>query len=74
MKSRYLIFVAMGIELVGIIIGCLLIGQKLDESFSTKGLFLVTLPMLGLAGWITQVVVLSKKLENQADNNGDNPK
>ncbi len=57
----------MGMELVGIIVASLFIGQLLDSRFSTKGLFLVTLPMLGLAGWITQIVILSKRIEKQEE-------
>ncbi len=65
MKNKYIVFVAMGIELVGIMIGCLLIGQKLDEMYSLKGLGMIGLSMLGLAGWIFQIVMLAKKTDSQ---------
>ncbi len=65
MKNKYIVFVAMGIELVGIMIGCLLIGQKLDEMYGLKGLGMIGLSMLGLAGWITQIVMLAKKTDQQ---------
>lgn len=64
-QNKYLIFAAMGTELVGIIVGCLFLAQKLEEVYHLKGLALVVLPMLGLAGWIVQIVILSKKMEKQ---------
>jgi F0F1-type ATP synthase assembly protein I len=67
MKNKYIVFVAMGIELVGIMIGCLLLGQKLDEVYSLKGLGMIGLSMLGLAGWITQIVMLAKRTDEQPD-------
>lgn len=67
MKNKYLVFVAMGMELVGIMVACLLIGQKIDEMYKLKGLAMIGLSMTGLAGWITQIVFLAKKLDSQDD-------
>jgi hypothetical protein len=64
MKNKYIVFTAMGIELVGIMIGCLLIGQKIDEHLGWKGLGMIGLSMAGLAGWITQMVLLAKKADS----------
>lgn len=69
MKNKYLVFVAMGMELVGIVVGCLLIGQKLDEMYGTKGLGMIGLSMAGLAGWIYHMVILAKKAESQPEDN-----
>jgi F0F1-type ATP synthase assembly protein I len=55
----------MGLELVGIVVGCLLIGQKLDELYGLKGLGMIGLSMLGLAGWIYQIVVMAKRADDQ---------
>lgn len=67
MKNKYLVFVAMGMELVGIMVGCLLIGQKIDEMYETKGLAMIGLSMAGLAGWLYHMIVLAKRTENKAD-------
>ena len=66
MKNKYIVFVAMGIELVGIVVGCLLLGQKLDERYGLKGLGMIGLSMAGLAGWITQIVMLAKRADQQS--------
>lgn len=68
MKNKYLVFVAMGMELVGIMVGCLLIGQKIDEAYNTKGLAMIGLSMAGLAGWLYHIVLLAKKTNNQTNN------
>jgi F0F1-type ATP synthase assembly protein I len=63
MKNKYIVFVAMGIELVGIMVACLFIGQKLDERYGLKGLGMIGFSMAGLAGWIYQIVFLAKKAD-----------
>jgi len=62
----------MGIELIVIILASVFIGQWLDRKFNLGGMAMIFLSMAGLAGWITQVVVLAKKIEKQSDD-GDLP-
>ena len=62
MKSKYLVFVGIGFELVGIILVMVYIGRLVDESYGTKGLGLALFPMIGLVGWIAHVIQLTKKL------------
>lgn len=64
MKNKYIVFAAMGMELVAIMIGCLLLGQKIDEIYGFKGLAMIGLSMLGLAGWLYQIILLAKKTES----------
>lgn len=63
MKNKYLVFVGMGIELVGVICACLYLGQLLDQKFSSKGLIMVALSGAGLAGWIYHIVMLTRQIE-----------
>ena len=63
MKNKYIIFTGIGFELIGVILGCLFLGKAIDEKFNSNGLFMVSLSMLGLAGWLFHVVKLAKKLE-----------
>ena len=67
MNKKYLVFTGMGFELVGIILAAVYIGHYCDEFYGTKGLGVVGLSVLGLGGWITHVVVLSKKLDQEPD-------
>ena len=65
--NKYLVFTAMGFELVGLILGSVYVGQILDSKYELKGLGMVGLSMLALAGWIFHIVQLAKKLENSKD-------
>ena len=62
-KNKYLVFMAMGVELVSLILTSLYLGRWLDEKFDLKGLAMVGLSMLALAGWIFHIVQLAKRLE-----------
>lgn len=66
-RNKYIVFTAMGFELVGIIVSGVLFGQLIDEKFGTKGLGIVGFSMAGLAGWVFHIVVLAKKMENSKE-------
>lgn len=67
MKNKYIVFAAMGMELVGIIVACLFVGQKLDSLYGLNGLAMIGLSMLGLAGWIYHIVILSRNMDSESD-------
>lgn len=71
MKSKYIVFTAIGFELVGIILACIFIGHKLDEHYGTQGLALIGFSVAGLAGWLIHVVQLLKRIEAIPDDNSD---
>ncbi len=64
MKNKYIIFAGMGLELIGIMLGCLFVGQKLDQAYDLKGLAMIGLSAAGLTGWLIQIVRLTKNIEN----------
>ncbi len=65
----------MGFELVGVILTTVYLGKLIDENYGTKGLGIAGLPMLGLAGWIAHIVILSKSVEKAEENQSStNPK
>lgn len=66
--NKGLVFMAMGFELVGLILACIFIGQWVDQNYGTKGLALVGFSALGLVGWLVHIVKLLKKFE--ADSEG----
>jgi len=67
--NKYIVFAALGFELVGIMIGCLFLGQWLDHKYSTKGLAIIGCSVLGLAGWLIHVVQMAKSLDKNPDQN-----
>ncbi|MBX3019252.1 MAG: AtpZ/AtpI family protein [Bdellovibrionaceae bacterium] len=65
--NKGLIFMAMGFELVGLILGCIFIGQWVDENYGTKGLGLVGFSAAALVGWLVHIVQLLKKFEADSE-------
>lgn len=66
-NKKALVFTAMGFELVGLILGCIFIGQWVDEKYGTHGLGLVGFSALGLIGWLLHIVQLLKAYEADSD-------
>ncbi len=59
----YIIFISIGFELVGLIIGCFYLGQYLDEKYQTKGMIFVGLSVASLIGWLARVIWLLKRIQ-----------
>ncbi|MBX2995591.1 MAG: AtpZ/AtpI family protein [Bdellovibrionaceae bacterium] len=72
--NRYLIFASMGVELVGLIIGCLFIGQVLDEKFGTKGLMVIFFSIASLVGWFVHLIFLLKRIDRMEEQDAKRPK
>jgi hypothetical protein len=66
-KSKGVAFVAVGFELVGLMLGSLFIGQKIDKYYGWPGWALTGLSMLALAGWLTRVVYMAQKMTENGD-------
>jgi len=65
MKSnKYLVFIAIGFELVGLIVAAAILGKYLDDTYGLKGLGLIGLSFLALAGWLVHIIALVKKIES----------
>ena len=64
MKQKMLVFAAMGMELVGLIVASVLIGQWLDERYQLKGLAVLGLSIGGLVGWLVHIVVLLRQMDS----------
>jgi hypothetical protein len=65
--NKYIVFVGMGFELVGIIVSAVIFGQILDQKYQTKGFAIIVLSLGGLVGWIYHLVVLAEKLEKSKE-------
>lgn len=67
MKNKYIVFVGIGFELVGIMVACLYVGKALDEHYGLQGLGMAGISMAGLAGWIVHIVMLTKAMDRSGD-------
>ena len=66
-NNKYIVFTAMGFELVGLMIAALYLGKKIDESYNLKGLGLIGLSIFALAGWLVHIVSLAKQIERNSN-------
>ena len=66
--KKYLIFASIGFELVGIMLGSIYLGQTIDQNYKTKGIALIVLMFIGLASWLTHVVLLLRKFQKEDSN------
>ncbi len=65
MKNKWMVFVGVGFEAVGVVLASIWLGQWLDESFQMKGLFTILFSFVGLGGWFAHIVFLLKRLNKQ---------
>ena len=65
--KRYIIFAAMGFELVALILGCFFLGEYLDKTYHSKGLIFVGLSFLALIGWMIRIIWLVRRIQKQED-------
>jgi hypothetical protein len=64
-KNKWMVFVGVGFEAVGVVLASIWLGQWLDESFQMKGLFTILFSFVGLGGWFAHIVFLLKRLNKQ---------
>ena len=63
--KKYLVFVGMGFELIGIVFAGLWIGMWIEGQKPMKNLWPVLLVFLGLGGWFYRVILLLKKMNKE---------
>jgi hypothetical protein len=56
-----LVFVGMGFELLGVILGCLFVGQEVDKQMGWPGYGLIVFVVGGLVGWMIHLIFMLKK-------------
>lgn len=59
-RGKMAVFVGIGFELIGLLLGAAFLGRYLDEKFALKGLMTAGLVILALVGWLIHLVVLLK--------------
>ena len=64
--KKYIVFISIGFELVGVMLACAYLGQTIDKTYQTKGLALAGLMLAGLVGWLVHVLMLLRRFEKEA--------
>lgn len=71
MKNKYIVFTAMGFELIGLMAVALYIGKIIDDTYLLKGLGLIGFSLLALSGWLIHIILLSKKIDSSENNKNE---
>lgn len=66
--NRYLVFMGLGFELVGLIIGGLYLGQLLDAQMGTRGIMVLVILVSCLVSWFIHLIFLLKRVEKISEN------
>ncbi len=62
-NTKMMIFIGMGMELVGLIVACAWLGQLIDKKMSWPGFALAGMCLVGLVSWLIHMVFLVKSFE-----------
>lgn len=65
-KNPAAAFIAMGFELVGLILASLYLGQWLDERYSVSPWATLGLVVIGVMGWMIHIFLLIKQIDRQS--------
>jgi len=68
MNNKGWVFLGLGFELLGLVIGALILGEKLDKYFNTNGLFVVLMLLACFLSWVIHFVILLKRFMGDLEN------
>ncbi len=71
LKDKRLIFMGIGFELVGLVIGSVYFGGILDAHFGWEGMGVAGLIVLTFLGWMFHFIVLIKRFMAEDPNEGE---
>ncbi len=63
--NKGILFLGMSAELLGLILGAAYLGDLIDKHYQWKGLATAGLIVLSLFSWLTRLVFLIKKMNNE---------
>ncbi len=62
--NRYVVFIGIGTELIGIIGGAVYLSTVLEEKYNFRGMSAPILILLGFAGWFLHVMQILRKFNS----------
>lgn len=71
--KKGVVFVGMGFELLGLILGSLYVGAAIDEEMNWPGYGLIVTVVAGLIGWMIHLIFMLKRFmdETSAETNDE---
>ncbi len=75
MMKRGIVFMGLGFELLGLILGALFLGQTIDDLYHLNGYGVAVLVIVVMLSWMYHLFILLKRFMREAENERDrNPK
>lgn len=65
--QKFIVFAGMGVEIGAMIYVAFMLGGYLDGIYHTKGLIFLALALIFLAAWLTQIIWLTRRFQEQED-------
>ena len=65
--QKGVVFIGMGFELLGLILGGLFLGNIIDKEMQWPGYGLAVCVIAGLVSWVVHLVVMLKKFMDETD-------
>ncbi|MCB0369084.1 MAG: hypothetical protein KDD45_06430 [Bdellovibrionales bacterium] len=60
--NKYILFIGIGFELVGLIVGAIYLASFLEEKYGNKGTISAGLILIALVAWFVHIYYLLRKL------------
>ena len=60
-SNKGIVFAGLGMELAGLVIGSVSLGQKLDEIYGWQGYGVAGLTVLSMIGWLIHLIYMLKR-------------
>jgi len=67
MDRKSAVFIAMGVECVGVIMACLYLGRWVDTKLGWGGLGAALGAFIGLIGWVSHLLIVTQQLAKKKD-------
>lgn len=69
--KKYATFIGLGLELGWITFVCIWLGQKVEQHYPSKGLYLIIILLLGFIGWVVRIVMSLRKMTARDSKNSE---
>ena len=63
-QHKGLVFAGLGMEVIGLMVGSVILGTEIDKHFGWKGYSVFFLLLTSFSVWVFHVIVLAKRMMN----------
>ena len=68
-QHKGLVFAGLGMEIIGLMVGSVVVGTKIDEYFGWKGYSVFFLLLSSFSVWVWHIIIMAKRMmrENESE-------